>query len=347
MTDKDVPPLDMDAVSAHLDRSWDLFKKHDMAGAELSVRKALELEPDLPEAHALLGMLRAAEGENDEALEHFRRALELDPGYVTPKLHAAELLLAGDGDPEEALEMIGDAIETAEDEEEYLDALLLKVEALTGLGRLEEAEETIGELPPVQFPEAIFHVRAGHSFLDLGFIDDAEEQFRKALEMDPDLAEAHHSLGLVYEERGDVKKEVECWLKVRELDLKEPKVPWSRPVDEFETIAEQALAELPERIRKLLENVPITVEDYPSIDLISEGNDPRALGFFSGIPYPEKSHVSGATPHLDCVYLFQRNIERISHCQDEVAEEIRITLIHETGHFFGLSDEDLEQMGLG
>ena len=84
-----------------------------------------------------------------------------------------------------------------------------------------------------------------------------------------------------------------------------------------------------------------------SLEIVTDGGDPRMLGFFSGVPYPEQSNIAGAPPHLDRVFLYQRNIERYSRTNDEVEEEIRKTLLHETGHFFGLSEEELEAMGLG
>ena len=140
---------------------------------------------------------------------------------------------------------------------------------------------------------------------------------------------------------------VKAWLGCRELDLAEPPLPWSVSAKQFEAIAEDALADLPERIRELLANVPILVADYPAMEVVSDGNDPRMLGFFAGVPYPEKSHVDGASPELDRVFLYQRNIERQARNPDEVVREIGITLLHETGHFFGLSDEELEDMGLG
>jgi len=86
---------------------------------------------------------------------------------------------------------------------------------------------------------------------------------------------------------------------------------------------------------------------WPALEIVAEGNDPRMMGFFSGVPYPEKTHVSGVAPHLDCVFLYQRNIERQCRSREEVAKEIRTTLLHETGHFFGLSEEELDEMGLG
>ena len=71
------------------------------------------------------------------------------------------------------------------------------------------------------------------------------------------------------------------------------------------------------------------------------------MGFFSGIPYPEKQSIAGSAPHLDTVFLYKKNIERASRNRDDIREEIRITLLHETGHFFGLSEKELEDMGLG
>ena len=81
--------------------------------------------------------------------------------------------------------------------------------------------------------------------------------------------------------------------------------------------------------------------------MVAEGCDPRMMGFFSGVPYPEKGTLDGTPPSLDTVFLYQRNIERYARSVDEVEEEIRKTLLHETGHFFGLSEEELEEMGLG
>jgi len=54
----------------------------------------------------------------------------------------------------------------------------------------------------------------------------------------------------------------------------------------------------------------------------------------------------GAPPHLENVLLFHRNIERVARSAQEMEEQIRVTLLHETGHFFGLDEEDLADLGL-
>jgi predicted Zn-dependent protease with MMP-like domain/Flp pilus assembly protein TadD len=354
MTKHHEPPEAMDALSAHLDRGWDRFKKNDLAAARISAEAALAADPASPEALTLLGAILGGEGHDEAALENWRRAMELDPEYVAPKLYAAESLLGDDGLPsdeelDEALVLIEQALDQADEEEDYLDALILKAEALLSRDddqRDDEARAALAELPPVAFPDAGFHLRAARCFLDLERHDEAEAHYQKALATEPDLADAYHGLGLVYERRDDTRAMVKAWLKVRELDLAEKPLPWALSADEFEKSAEEALAELPERIRKLLENIPIVASDYPSIEIVAEGNDPRMMGFFSGVPFPEKSSLQ-PSPHLDCVFLYQRNIERMCKDRDHAVAEIRITLLHETGHFFGLSEEELEEMGLG
>jgi predicted Zn-dependent protease with MMP-like domain len=341
------PPVDMDALAAHLDRGWDLLAKNDYRSAEVSAQRALAAEPDAPEALTLLGAIAAAEGDEDDALEHYRKAMSVDPDFVAPMLYAAEILLAPERDPDEGLHLIDEALAHAEEEEEYLDALLLKCEALLSLGeRDDEAKEALEELPPVSFPDASFHLRAARCFLDLSLLGPAQDHFEKSIALDANLSDAYHGLGIVHELGEDLRAMTKAWLKVRELDLEELAPPWSVSSEEFETLAEDALAELPARARKLLENVPILAAEYPSLEIVAEGNDPRMMGVFSGIPFPEKSQLDGPSPHLDCVFLYQRNIERMCRTREEVAEEIRITLLHETGHFFGLSEEDLRAVGL-
>jgi predicted Zn-dependent protease with MMP-like domain len=116
--------------------------------------------------------------------------------------------------------------------------------------------------------------------------------------------------------------------------------------DEVAAIAELALGELPDRARQLLRDVPIVIAEQPAEADVDAGVDPRSLGLFHGTAHPDVSHLGGQ-PGLTQILIFRRNLERMAGSDDELREEIRTTLIHETGHFFGLSDEDLEGIGLG
>ena len=103
------------------------------------------------------------------------------------------------------------------------------------------------------------------------------------------------------------------------------------------------LAELPEEIRTRLEKVPILIDTAASEELFADGLDPRALGLFQGTAMPD---AGSAAPAVTTILLFKRSLERFATDEDHLAEEIRITVLHETAHYFGLDEEDLEKLGL-
>ena len=116
---------------------------------------------------------------------------------------------------------------------------------------------------------------------------------------------------------------------------------------DFSALLEQAIQELPEEFRRKLENVAIIVEDYPSRELLSRmevSEDETLFGLYEGVPLPERGYFD--TPlHPDRILIFQREIEEHCDSADEVKNEIKITLVHEIAHFFGIDDEHLEKLG--
>ena len=107
----------------------------------------------------------------------------------------------------------------------------------------------------------------------------------------------------------------------------------------FEELVEQALDDLPEPFREKLTNVAIIVEDSPPEEPKREG---LLLGLFHGIPRTEKSVFSSSPP--DRIFLYQRNIEAVCKSEAEVRRQIRATLLHELGHYFGLSEDELRDV---
>ena len=105
---------------------------------------------------------------------------------------------------------------------------------------------------------------------------------------------------------------------------------------EFEKLVAQALDDLPEAFREKLINVAIIVEDLPPQDWESKG---LLLGLFHGVPRTEKSVFASGPP--DRIFLYQRNIEAICRTEAEVRRQVRATLLHELGHYFGLSEDEL------
>jgi predicted Zn-dependent protease with MMP-like domain len=116
--------------------------------------------------------------------------------------------------------------------------------------------------------------------------------------------------------------------------------------EHFERLVDTAIETLPEEYTKYFTNITIMVEDLPGArDLERVGRrGGLLLGLFSGVPYPHKGGFFEIPyPLPDKITLYQKNIERICSSEDELVEQIRATLIHEVGHYFGLSEEDLRR----
>lgn len=116
--------------------------------------------------------------------------------------------------------------------------------------------------------------------------------------------------------------------------------------EDFEKIVEKALETLPEEYRRFLTNITLTIEDYPSKKDAGRltTNKELLLGLFSGVPYPRKGGFFDIPyPLPDTIILFQKNIEHICSTEKELEDQIRATLIHEVGHYFGLSESDLRK----
>lgn len=114
----------------------------------------------------------------------------------------------------------------------------------------------------------------------------------------------------------------------------------------FEHLTEQALEALPDKFKQYFTNISIMIEDYPTREDVEFTDVPRneLLGLFRGIAYQDKGGMFDIPPPLpDEIILFQKNIEAICSSERELIEEIRTTLIHEIGHYFGFSEEELEQ----
>ena len=107
----------------------------------------------------------------------------------------------------------------------------------------------------------------------------------------------------------------------------------------FEKLVAQALKNLPRTFREKLTNVAIIVEDLPPAEMESNG---LLLGLFHGVPCTEKSVFASNPP--DQILLYQRNIEAICASEEAVRWQIRATLLHEVGHYFGLNEDELRDL---
>lgn len=196
---------------------------------------------------------------------------------------------------------------------------------------------------PVQF----FVLRAQAHF-DLFDLEAARTYTKKAIDVRPEHAEAHDLLSRVLELLGDAAGSAEHAEEARLLDPEIFHAPVEISDDEFDSLVERCVRELPERVRKELGEVPVVVQPLPTRELLV-GEDrplpPDLLGLFVGRHLLDRSH--GDLPTLPgSIYLFRRNLQRACADREELEREIRITVQHEVGHLLGLDEDDLEEWGL-
>ena len=113
---------------------------------------------------------------------------------------------------------------------------------------------------------------------------------------------------------------------------------------EFEGVVSEALESLPKRFADLVENVVIVVEDEPTDDDLEsiEGDaddDSELLGIYRGVALTERTHDMPLLP--DEIAVFRGPINRVARTRHEAVQEVRETVIHELGHYFGLHDDEM------
>ncbi len=337
----------MSASEEGIERGWRQLEAGDAAAARHTAESELRRDPESPDALVLLASCQRAQGELEEALAVLGRAGQAAPEWSEPELAMAEILDQDLERPEDALEHAAAALERAEEEDEFLDAIVLKAGIEVELGKTKAAQATLAELPPpteVALP-ADLCLDLAYLFLEAKLLAEAEQRFRLLADANADDAEAWYGLGLCAEERGDEAGQRAAWLRTLELDERAPLQNPHLSEATMAEVAEQALRELPEAARRLIQNVPILIVDLPARDEVAHGLDPRLLGLFAGSAYAEASSVGG-TPQLTQILLFRKNLERMAIDPEDLREQIRITLLHETGHFFGMSEDDLADVGL-
>lgn len=104
----------------------------------------------------------------------------------------------------------------------------------------------------------------------------------------------------------------------------------------FEDHVNAALDSLPPGIAQALDNVVVVVDD-------EHPDDPDLYGLYEGTPLPERGDMAGALP--DRITIFRRPLEEEFSDPTELEHEIRITVLHELGHYFGLDEDRLSELG--
>lgn len=336
-----------DRLESLLERGFLCLDDGDLEGAETALERAKRIDPRHPDVIGLGGTIASLTGDTDAALAAFEQMAALRPDDGMPLINVAQIHLNARNDAKTALAWVDRGLAIIDDEDGLIQGVMVKAEALIALGdagHLADAREALSELATSVLDDGAA-LSLAELWLDAGDPGKALELATRAAQTPELAADAYHLIGAIHDDRGDRAGRTAAWREVRNRDLQVPPPPWAMTAADFDQLAHAALEELPPRARELLGNTPVLVEPVPSVELVDDGVDPRLLGLFSGAALPDHSNVGGA-PELTTIHLFQRNLEQTAMDAEDLAEQIRITVLHETAHFFGLEEEDLEALGL-
>ena len=107
---------------------------------------------------------------------------------------------------------------------------------------------------------------------------------------------------------------------------------------EFEGLVNRALDEIPDELAQLISNVVVLVEDEPPED------DPTLLGLYDGVSLTDRNGDYGMVLP-DRIFIFRGPLLRMCEDEEDLAEEVRITVVHEVAHHFGIDDDRLHDLG--
>ncbi len=299
----------------------------------------------------LLAACAREDGDGGQALALTTRAAEAAPDWATPALWRAELLAATPDRLEDALAAAEQAVDLADEEDEFLSAVALKAGLEVELGDTNAARETLEDLPPAEV--RLGDIDAALEIADLhmavGDAETARLRLRRAVRGAPgvgrrlvraggggrraggrgrDAVGLAADLGAGHRTRADSRK------RGRSRKRSWPRWP-NRPWASCPNGRASCCAASPSSSRTTRPRATWTPGWIRGPSACSAGRR-----------CPDSAPGLGGQPGLTQIVLFRRNLERATVDADELRAEVRLTLLHETGHFFGLSDEELAELGL-
>ena len=116
--------------------------------------------------------------------------------------------------------------------------------------------------------------------------------------------------------------------------------------ERFEQMVADALDEIPPALGREMENVAVMVEEWPTgAQLASVGSGGMLLGLYQGIPLTKRGPMSYSGVSPDRISIFRGPLMRLARDEADLARRVRVTVLHEVGHYFGMSDDRLREMG--
>lgn len=109
--------------------------------------------------------------------------------------------------------------------------------------------------------------------------------------------------------------------------------------EHFNELVDDALDKIPEEFARRLRNVVILVRDHNE-------EDPTILGLYEGVALTERTHDhTGFLP--DAIFIYKQALEAVCDSEEQLAHEVKVTVFHEVGHYFGMDEEQLHTLGWG
>ena len=272
---------------------------------------------------------------------------DIDEGVGSdPAVREIEQLLA-DGKLEEALAAIDAA--AAGGRGIATDLTFLRGDAFLGMGMAREAEQqfrtVLGSDPDCPSSRCWL---AMSLYLQWRF-EDAEAAVEQARALPDALPDADVIAGCLLERRGRLEEAEGLFERAATAVPDKYVVPSRMTRAAFDKQVQRAARALPRQFRKSLDRVSVITHDLPELEQFEgAGSDevsPDMLGLFDGVPLPETGDLEGAL-RPNRIFLFQRNLERMSATRDELEDQVRVTLYHELGHYLGFEEEDMDDLGL-
>jgi predicted Zn-dependent protease with MMP-like domain len=118
------------------------------------------------------------------------------------------------------------------------------------------------------------------------------------------------------------------------------------PRERFEQMVADALDSIPAALGAEMDNVAVMVEEWPNaVQLARLAPGHTLLGLYEGVPVTRRGPLSysGVTP--DRITIFQGPLSRMAHDELDLAARVRVTVLHEVGHYFGMTDARLHELG--
>ncbi len=361
-----MPIVDVDAMSKLtdlIDEAHEALYADQIDEAKRLLNEARRLDGRNIDVRLLEVDVLATEGLLDEAVSAAEEAKEDNPKSMIIGLRLATLLLDGFDDVHEARPVLedlarrlgkGEAPDTggegAEEQKEV--AADFAVEVWLTLsdvrasdhdphGALAAADGAVALAPD----DAMARVARACALFDLCRVDEAEKIAALAIDRDKNNADAWWLRGRIHTIRKDEEKAEKAFERAVALDGERFQPPHRISEDGFAKVIEEAMGELPEPVKNAMKNVDVIVEDVPDVEVLKKSDpplSPSAVGLFD--PEPLAPNAGPGQPVR--IFLYRKNLEISCATEEEMVDEIGVTLLHEIGHHLGLDEDDLDSRGL-